>query len=91
MQNIYNEFLAIKKKQYQQNFIKNRLKKQRLYNRQKQQQNNNSCIYFNKIDKVYNLENLHKKINWYKYYLELYLTEYLNKINTIKSNKINLQ
>ena len=90
MQNIYNEFLAIKKKQYQQNFIKNKLKKQRLYNRQKQQQNNNNCIYFNKIDKVYNLENLHKKIDWFKYYLELYIVEYLNKINTIKNNKINL-
>ena len=91
MQSLYNDFLVIKKKQYQQNFIKNKLKKQRLYNRQKQQQNNNNCIYFNKIDKVYNLENLHRKINWFRYYLELYIMEYLNKINTIKNNKINLK
>lgn len=91
MQNIYNEFLAIKKKQYQQNFIKNKLKKQRLYNKQKQQQNNNNCIYFNKIDKVYKLEKLHKKINWYKYYIEKYLNEYFDTLNTIKNNKINLQ
>lgn len=90
MQNIYNDFLAIKKKQYQQNFIKNKLKKERLYNKQIIQQNNNNCIYFNKIDKVYNLENLHKKIDWFRYYLELYLSEYLNTLNTIKNNKINL-
>lgn len=89
--NILEEFKQIKKQQMHNNFIKNKLKKQRLYNKQKQQQNNNNCIYFNKIDKVYNLENLHKKIDWFRYYLELYFVEYLNKINTIKNNKINLQ
>lgn len=90
MQNIYNDFLAIKKKQMYNNFVMNKYKKEKKYNRQIQKQNNNETVYFNKIDKVYKLENLHSKINWFKYYLELYIVEYLNTLNTIKNNKINL-
>lgn len=53
-------------------------------------QNINDYNYFTKIDKVYKLENLHKKINWFKYYLELYLNDLFLKYENIKNNKINL-
>lgn len=91
MQNIYNEFLAIKKKQMYNNFVMNKYKKEKKYNRQIQKQNNNETIYFNKIDKVYNLSILHSKINWFKYFLEKNIVELLQKYNNIKSNKIDLK
>lgn len=86
-------FIDLKKLEYKTNFEKNKLKKEKkqkrfisIYN-----QNINDYNYFTKIDKVYELENLHKKINWFKYYLELYIVEYLEKLNNIKNNKINLK
>ena len=80
------------KKLYYQNMLKNRQKKQRLYYKQVREYNkNNSKVFDFGIDKVYKLENLHKKINWYKYYLELYFTELLQKYKNIKNNKIDLK
>lgn len=79
------------KKLYFQNMLRNRQKKQRLYNKQVREYNkNNNKVFDFGIDKVYKLENLHKKINWYKYFLELYIVELLDKHKAIKNNKINL-
>ena len=76
------------KKLYYQNMLKNRQKKQRLYNKQVRECNkNNNKVFSFGIDKVYKLENLHKKIDWFRYYLELYIVELLQKYNNIKSNK----
>lgn len=69
-----------------------------LYKLQQQKKENNLINNYNKkdiiynfgIDKVYKLENLHKKINWFKYYLELYLNDLFLKYENIKNNKINL-
>ena len=53
------------------------------------QNNNMQIIKF--IDYVYNLETLHKLINWYIYYIEKNINEYIEKQNNIKLNKINLK
>lgn len=74
-----------------QNMLKNRQKKQRLYNKQVREYNkNNNKVYNFGIDKVYQLEKLHKKIDWFRYFLELYIVELLDKYKAIKDNKINL-
>lgn len=83
-------FIKLKKEEYQKNFIKNKLKKERKAKKIINLQNNNDTIYFYKIDKIYNLSILHSKINWYKYYLEKYFLDLLQKHNNIKNNKIKL-
>jgi len=70
-----------------------------LYKFQKQKKTKNLINNYNKkdiiynfgIDKVYELENLHKKINWFKYFLELYLNDLFLKYENIRNNKINLK
>ena len=85
------EFLReYKKKEYYNNMLKNKIKKDKKAKKIINLQNKDNTIYFYKIDKVYNLSILHSKINWFKYFLEVYFVELLNKHNTIKNNKINL-
>jgi len=80
-----------KKNEYYNNMLKNRQKKQKLYNKLVKEYNkNNNTIFDFGIDKVYNLSILHSKINWLKYYLELYIVELLQKHKNIKNNKIEL-
>lgn len=85
-----NCFIDLKKLEYKTNFEKNKLKKEKKQKRFINDYNKKDIIYNFGIDKVYNLSILHSKINWFKYYLELYIVEYLEKINNIKNNKINL-
>lgn len=87
------EFKAFQKNQMYLNFLKNQKRKNRrkkkAINKILKYNKSNSIIPFN-VDKVYELKNLHSKINWYKYYIELYLEEYFYKLKTIKENKIEL-
>lgn len=83
------EFLReYKKKEYYNNMLKNKIKKDKKAKKIINLQNKDNTIYFYKIDKVYQLENLHKKINWFKYFLEVYIVDLLNKHKAIKDNKI---
>lgn len=85
-------FIQLKKLEYKANFEKNR--KKRLKKQEKivkKFNKNNNYIYYFGIDKVYELENLHSKINWFKYYLELYLNDLFTKYESIKNNKIDLK
>lgn len=91
MINTINDFIKLKKELIIEKSIINRIKQQKKAKKIINLQNKNETIYFNKIDKVYKLENLHKKINWYKYYLELYLYELIEKYENIQNNKINLK
>lgn len=90
-------FIKIKQKQKMfYNLIKNK-KETRAINKIKNkakkiinlQNNNIKVIKF--IDYVYNLETLHNLINWYVYYIEKNINEYMEKQNNIKHNKINLK
>lgn len=90
MINNINDFIKLKKELIIEKSIINRIKQQKKAKKIINLQNKNNTIYFNKIDKVYNLVELHSKINWYKYYLELYLYELIQKYENIQNNKINL-
>lgn len=92
-----NNFIKIKQKQKMfYNLIRNK-KETRAINKIKNkarkiinlQNNNMQIIKF--IDYVYNLETLHKLINWYIYYIEKNINEYMEKQDNIKLNKINLK
>lgn len=86
------EFLReYNKKLYYQNMIKNKLKKDKKEKKIVNEFNKIDNIYNFGIDKIYNLSILHNKIDWFRYYLELYIVEFLQKHNNIKSNKINLK
>lgn len=88
-------FIKLKKQQTMyNNFLENqkREKKAKIKTKHLIENQNKSNIQYNfNVSKVYQLENLHKKINWYKYYLELYLYELIQKYENIKNNKINLK
>lgn len=96
IKNIDN-FIKIKQKQQMfYNLIKNKKEtraKNKIKNKARKiinlQNNNMQVIKF--IDYVYNLETLHKLINWYVYYIEKNINEYMEKQNNIKLNKINLK
>lgn len=96
IKNIDN-FIKIKQKQKMfYNLIKNKKEtraKNKIKNKAKKiinlQNNNMQVIKF--IDYVYNLETLYKLINWYVYYIEKNINEYMEKQNNIKLNKINLK
>jgi len=90
MINNINDFIKLKKELIIEKSIINRIKQQKKAKKIINLQNKNNTIYFNKIDKVYNLVELHSKINWYKYYLEKYLYELIQKYENIQNNKINL-
>lgn len=87
------EFKDFKKNLMYLNFLKNQKKKNRrkkkAINKIMQYNKNTNTIPFG-VNKVYELKKLHNLINWYKYYIELYLEEYFYKIQTIKDNKIEL-
>ena len=87
------EFKDFKKNLMYLNFLKNQKRKDRrkkkAINKIMQYNKNTNTIPFG-INKVYELKNLHSLINWYKYYIELYLEEYFYKIQKIKENKIEL-
>lgn len=86
-----NDFIKLKKQiDLYNNFLKNKKHKNKI-KKLIENQNKNETIYFNKIDKVYKFENLHKKINWFRYYLELYLNDLFLKYENIQNNKINLK
>lgn len=84
-------FKQLKKELIIEKSIINRLKQQKKARKIIALQNKNNAIYFYKIDKVYNLSILHSKINWFKYYLELYLNDLFIKYENIKNNKIDLK
>ena len=87
------EFKAFQKNQMYLNFLKNQKRKNRRKKKAKakiMQYNKNINIIPFGVSKVYELKKLHNLINWYKYYIELYLEEYFYKIQTIKDNKIEL-
>ena len=92
-----NNFIKIKQKQKMfYNLIRNKKEtraKNKIKNKARKiinlQNNNMQIIKF--IDYVYNLETLHKLINWYIYYIEKNINEYMEKQDNIKLNKINLK
>lgn len=86
-----NDFVFLKKLEYKNNFEKNKKKKEKKIKNLINEFNKIDNVYNFGIDKTYQLENLHKKINWYKYYLQLYFTELLQKHENIKNNKIDLK
>lgn len=84
------DFKKLKQKEYYQKMILNKIKKQKKLNKFIKEYNKIDKIYNFGIDKTYNFSILHNKINWFRYYLEYYLNEYLEKQQTIKNNKIAL-
>lgn len=85
------DFKRIKRKITKDKKFLYKLKQQKKENRIVKDYNKIDIIYNFGIDKVYKLENLHKKINWFKYYLELYLNDLFIKYENIQNNKINLK
>lgn len=79
-------FCCFKKKQEQQK--RNKIIKSRTNTIIAKQNKNNSIINFN-VDKV--VYNFNFKIDYFKYFLELFFVELLQKHNTRKNNKINLK
>lgn len=82
------DFKKLKQKEYYQKMILNKIKKQKKLNKFIKEYNKIDNIYNFGIDKTYNLSILHSKIKWFRYYLEYYLSEYLEKQQTIKNNKV---
>lgn len=86
------DFKRIKRKITKDKKFLYKLKQQKKENKliKDYNKNNDKTFYFN-VDYVYELENLHKRINWFKYYLELYLNDLFIKYENIQNNKINLK
>lgn len=90
-----DELKKIKKQQiYFENMKRNeqqrkreKRKETRARNKMKEYNKRNNYIFPFGVDNVYLLENLHKKINWYKYYIELYIVEYFEQLRVIRENK----
>ena len=90
-----DELKKIKKQQeYFKNFQTNRERERRekrkeirARNRTRVYNRTNNKIFPFGVDNVYLLENLHNKINWYKYYIELYIVEYFEQLRVIRENK----
>lgn len=93
METLFKEFKKLKKQQaYFENMQRNKKRNKRLKSREKTQvkkyNKSNNYIYNFGVDNVVSLVPLHAKIDWFKYYLTLYIVEYLRIRNTIKNNKI---
>ena len=64
------------------NFLENQKREKKAKTKTKhliENQNKSNTQYNFNVSKVYNLSILHSKINWYKYYLQLYLFELIQK------------
>lgn len=88
IQNI-TEFKNIKKRMLYNRMVENQLKKQKKIKNFVNKANKENQLFYNfGIDRVYNISILHNKIDWFKYYFECYIVEYLQQIQNIKNNKI---